>query len=139
KYVELAVLDNIAKDTTDAALKLYARYKKFDTLSGYISAVLNDINVNYFGATAQSLAGGSVTVDDAREFIGFYMEMPAAYVPYGYGMYVVYDLHETAQKALGANYDEVRFNDALLSEGMGPTLVRIRQVAADFVEANKAA
>lgn len=138
KYVEIAVLENIAEETDDAALKLYAEYKKYDTLTGYISAVLNDLNVNYFGVTAQSLAGDGVTIDDAREFIGFYMEIPSAFVPYGYGMYVVYDLHETAEKALGEKYDEVKFNDALLSEGMGPTLVRIQQVAADFVEANKA-
>ncbi|MDE7107050.1 MAG: DUF885 domain-containing protein, partial [Clostridiales bacterium] len=79
-YVELVLLDNIAKTANTATAK-YCEYKKYLTLAGYIGMVLFDINVNYFQTSLIELD---------TEIIERLMEIPAGYVPYGYGMYTIY-------------------------------------------------
>ena len=43
--------------------------------------------------------------------------MPSTYAAYGYGKMVFIKLHEEAKKVLGHYYDEIEFNDMLLSNG----------------------
>ncbi|MCH5155874.1 MAG: DUF885 family protein [Clostridiales bacterium] len=127
-YAELVLLDNIAK-TADKATAKFCEYTKYQTLAGYINMVLFDMNVNYFGMTATEL-GGSYMIERL-------MEIPAAYVPYGYGMYVMYTLHEKAKNALGAKYSEPEFNGLLLAEGFGPTLTRAKEITDGYIKKKK--
>ncbi|MDE5593053.1 MAG: DUF885 domain-containing protein, partial [Clostridiales bacterium] len=127
-YVELVLLDNIAKTSNKAAAK-YCEYLKYSTLYGYTNSLITDMSINYFGVDI------SQHVDD--EVIQMFTENPAVYVPYGYGMYTMYNLHEKAKTELGDKYDEVAFNGALLSEGFGPTLTRAKEITDEYIRKNK--
>ena len=127
-YVELVLLDNIAKTSNKATAK-YCEYKKYQTLAGYVGMVIHDMNVNYFGMTSVELGDSTI--------IEMLMEIPAVYIPYGYGMYTVYTLHENAKSALGAKYSEPDFNGALLADGFGPTLTRARQITDSYIKKHK--
>ncbi len=130
-YVELVLLDNIAKTANKATAK-YCEYKKYLTLYGYTNMVLYDMSINYFGDFDISTA-----VQQGEKIIQTLVENPAVYVPYGYGMYTIYNLHEKAKSELGDKYSEVDFNGALLSEGFGPTLTRAKQITESYIKKNK--
>lgn len=132
-YVELVLLDNIAKTSNKATAK-YCEYKKYYTLCGYSNMVLYDMAINYFGDFDISIVGQE---DEDATMIQTLVENPAAYVPYGYGMYYIYNLHEKAKAELGDKYDEVEFNGVLLSEGFGPTLTRAKQITESYIKKNK--
>ena len=127
-YVELVLLDNIAKTSNKAAAK-YCEYKKYRTLFGYLNMVLWDMNINYFGVTADEIGDTAM--------IEMLMEIPAVYVPYGYGMYTMYTLHENAKTALGSKYSETELNGRLLAEGFAPTLTRAKQIADGYIKNTK--
>ena len=127
-YVELVLLDNIAKTANKATAK-YCEYLKYSILYGYTNSVIADMSVNYFGMNISAFID-----DDAIQMLA---ENPAVYVPYGYGMYTMYTLHEKAKTELGAKYDEVEFNGALLAEGFGPTLARAKEITDEYIRKNK--
>lgn len=137
QYVELALLDHIAATTEDKAVKLYAEYDKYDILTNYINNVLMDMMINYMGYGVTDLTALGLPRDAALFYVEYFMEHPVLFVPYGYGIYYLYELHNDARSALGDKYDEISFNDALLSEGFGPTLPRAGQIARNYIAANK--
>ena len=55
--------------------------------------------------------------DGAEGLYDLLIEMPATYQAYGYGKYFFIKLHKDAKKALGSAYNEVEYNEALLSKG----------------------
>ncbi|MDE5562803.1 MAG: DUF885 domain-containing protein [Clostridiales bacterium] len=127
-YVELVLLDNIAKTSNKATAK-FCEYQKYLTLFGYTNAVISDMVVNYVGRDLSTL------IDDST--VQMLIENPAVYVPYGYGMYTMYSLHERAKTELGDKYNEVEFNGALLAEGFGPTLVRAKEITDNYIKNHK--
>jgi uncharacterized protein (DUF885 family) len=46
-----------------------------------------------------------------------FLEMPTTFHAYGYGKYVFYSYHQEAKEYLGDSYNELEFNDMLLSKG----------------------
>lgn len=140
-YVELALLENIANaPTSSKATRLYCRYRRYYILYGYLSSLLVDMQINYLGYSSDVYKGDDPAAEDytdGTDMIETFMEIPAVYVPYGYGMYTMYTIHEDAKAALGDKYDEVDFNGALLSEGFGPTLARAKEIAAAYIKKNK--
>lgn len=124
-YTELALLESIAAKTTDTATQLYCNYKRYQILCGYMSMLLYDMQVNYFGETVE------------QEILEMLMEIPAGYVPYGYGLYTMATLHDKAKQQLGSKYSEVEFNGALLGEGFGPTLARASEITDNFIAQKK--
>lgn len=133
KYVELSILDIIGGESEDKALKAYCEYYRNYILFAFISNVLDDMNVNYFGKTVSEYVSDGVAETTATAIIEAYMEIPAAYLPYGYGMYVVENLHNDAKVSLGDKYDEVEFNGKLLSEGFGPTFIRAGEITEEYI------
>ncbi|MCM1305790.1 MAG: DUF885 domain-containing protein [Bacteroides sp.] len=134
-YTQLKILNIISETCENDALSLYCDYLYYDTVAGYISPILYDIEINYNGATAQELSTVfGIELDRAQHLIEALMEMPAVYVSYGYGAYYMLSLHDLAKDALGDKYDEVEFNAALLSEGMGPTLERAEQITEEYIQ-----
>ena len=73
-------------------------------------------------------------LDKVVELVGALSGMPCAYVPYGYGMYIMLELHDIAREELGGKYSEVEFNKLLLAEGMGPTLDRAIDITSEYVK-----
>lgn len=140
-YTELVLLENIANaPTSSKATKMYCDYKRYEILSGYLYSLALDMQINYFGLTADEYKGDDPTAEDYSDgtsTIERLMEIPAAYVPYGYGMYTIYTIHENAKAELGDKYNEVDFNGALLGESFGPTLTRAKQIAAEYIKKNK--
>lgn len=133
KYTEMAVVRQIAANTDDRALKLYCEYFECSTVTGFLNMVLTDIQVNYLGMGVSDLVAAGTSEDSAQYAVEVLMEDPAVYVPYGYGMYVMLDIHDNVKKTLGSKYDEVEFNGYLLSEGAGPTIPRAKELAAEFI------
>ena len=130
-YTEIALLEQIAQNAQREALKLYCEYTARDILSGYLMPVITDINLNYFGFNVQD--GMELGIENIQDIIETLMEIPTVYVSYGYGAYVMQSLHEQAKLALGDNYNEVEFNGLLLAEGMGPTLIRARELTNNYI------
>lgn len=135
KYTEYAILNHIASESDSEAVKLYCEYAEYDMLVGYISMVLYDIEVNYFGETVQSYVNSGLEESVAVEIVGMLMEMPTTYVSYGYGMHYMVRLHNSTKQALGDKYDEIEFNKRLLAEGPAPTLDRAREIAEEYKNA----
>lgn len=127
-YVELVLLDNIAKTANKATAK-YCEYQKYSMLYGYTNSLLTDMSINYFGVDISS------HIDNTG--VQMLVENPAVYVPYGYGMYTIYNLHEKVKSELGDNYSEVEFNGALLSDGFGPTLTRAKEITDNYIKKHK--
>lgn len=140
QYTELVLLENIANaETSSKATKMYCEYKRYQMLYGYLSSLLFDMQINYFGFTADRYKGDDPTAEDytdGTDMIEAFLEIPALYVPYGYGMYTMYTLHENAKAALGDKYNEVEFNGVLLGEGFGPTLTRAKQITNEYIKKN---
>lgn len=135
KYTEYAILNHIASESDSEAVKLYCEYTGYDMLVNFISMVLYDIEVNYFGETVQSYVSSGLEESVATEIVEMLMEMPTVYVPYGYGVYTMVELHNSARNVLGDEYNEVEFNKRLLAEGPAPTLDRAREIAEEYKNA----
>ncbi|MCM1367819.1 MAG: DUF885 domain-containing protein [Roseburia sp.] len=133
RYTEYAVLDYIASTSDDRAVKLFCEYKQNEMIASNLSVVLYDMEINYFGATVQDCVETGLTTDTAREIVKAVMEIPTTYVSYGYGLYFMVELHDSAKLALGDKYDEVQFNGKLLSEGPAPTLPRAREIIEEYI------
>lgn len=133
RYTECSVLDYIAAESDDRAVKLYCEYKKYEMLVENIGTVLYDLNVNYFGSTVSDLVDSGIRESTARIMIETLMEMPTAFVSYGYGLYSMMELHDRARVALGDDYNEVEVNGRLLSEGMGPSLDRAKEIIDEYI------
>lgn len=136
KYVESALMDIIASETDDKATQLYCEYYKYDSIVNYLSMALYDLQVNYFGYTVQDYVNLGQSEEYGRMLVETFMEIPAVYIPYGYGYYYMLQLHDRAKEALYENYDEVEFNGRLLSEGMGPSLERANQITNEYIKEN---
>lgn len=133
QYTALSVLNDIAETEGESAAGLYAEYSMYNMYSGYISSLLFDMQINYFGQRAQDYAGDDISIEEARGLIEAFMEDPAVYVPYGYGMYVMTSIHEEAKTALGDDYNAPEFNGRLLADGMAPTLKRAKEITAKYI------
>lgn len=136
KYVEWALMDVISSETDDKATKLYCEYYQYNSVVNYISMALYDLQVNYFGYTVQDYVDMGESEEFGRMLVETVMEIPAVYIPYGYGYYYMLDLHDRAKEALYENYDEVEFNGKLLSEGFGPTLERASKITDEYIKEN---
>lgn len=139
KYTEIALLEHIAATSNDKAVKLYAEFYSYYTIVGYAENALYDIEYNYFGYGLDDFIGEDDTPEDIESLKGLLqllMENPTVFIPYGYGVTVMVDIHNTARTALGNNYSEADFNGVLLSEGMGPTLARAYEITEEYI-ANK--
>lgn len=136
-YTEIALLDVIAGSADSEALKLYCEYYKCLTTVGFISPVLSDMNMNYFGMTVDDLVEEGNDEDHVINMMQILMEIPTTYVSYGYGVYAMTELHDAAKSQLNDRYNEAEFNGLLLSEGMGPTLARARELTESYINSKK--
>ncbi|MCR5741482.1 MAG: DUF885 domain-containing protein, partial [Gammaproteobacteria bacterium] len=123
KYVETAICDYIAKtknkaDWTVAMMQskywdlfVYAIYARVDVGLGYEEWGVDDV-VKFF-----KNCNLVMDEDGAKELMQDLCEMPSTYAAYGYGQAYFYEIHTEAKTILGEDYNEVEFNDMLLSHG----------------------
>jgi len=80
-----------------------------------------DYGVNYEGWSVSKIGtfmkNNGLNSSGAEDIFHTLNESASQYPPYGYGQAVFINLHEQAQAALGGAYDEVEFNNLLLSNG----------------------
>ena len=88
---------------------------------GHLLETRLDIGIMYEGWTVSQVATfldkNGYNGDAAQEIYDLIIEMPAVYPAYGYGKMFFVKLHNEAKNVLGNYYDEVEFNDMLLSKG----------------------
>lgn len=125
-YVEYALYDYAIKnakgetnnDVTKA--KDVIKYLKLNHESGFLLECRLDIGIHYQGWSVKQVGQylGSLGYNEgaAQEIHDLLIEMPATYQAYGYGKYFFVKLHNEAKAAV-SNYNEVEFNEKLLSHG----------------------
>ncbi len=139
-YTQLELLDIISVLTDDRALALWCEFERNYILSSYMGMFIVDMNVNYFGMSVDDLSSSDEDREQAVKIIETFMESPSVYVSYGYGCYFMDELHSDVISALadgGGDYKEPEFNALLLSEGSGPTLVRAKEMARDYIASKR--
>ncbi|MCD7859424.1 MAG: DUF885 domain-containing protein [Firmicutes bacterium] len=143
QYAGFHTLIELGEQSGDEVIRLACKYIALENMSSYILTGIYDLQVNYYGYSAQEfgeenfsyLSSYGYSDDDileiARSYIAFLEEMSAGYLPYSYGLMLQESAHEAAQEALGDAYSETDFNDYILRAGYGPTL----DIFQDFVNA----
>lgn len=92
----------------------------------YCLIVLADIGIHYYGATMEEvqdfLNEAGFSLDDEAA-LGLYNQLkdnPAAFEPYYVGFAMFDHYKDMAKEALGDKFDEMAFNDSILSSGTAP-------------------
>lgn len=133
----------------------YAEYAALDYLTGVDETVRRlqrdnsilvggviartDIGIHYDGWTVGDMKrfwGESGLVDDDDIISAQYaqiQENPAMFLPYYAGGAAFMELRKTAEEALGGDFDETAFHEALLKSGDAPFMVVERNVK-DYIE-----
>lgn len=120
-YVSLKLFEYAKANSTDQNFKNVMDYYIANESLGHILETRLDIGIMYEGWTVSQVGAflGKYGYNEgaAQEIYDLIIEMPAVYPAYGYGKMVFLSLHSEAQSLLGNYYDEVEFNDMLLSKG----------------------
>lgn len=120
-YVSLQLFKYAQENSTDQGFKNVMDYYIANESLGHILETRLDIGIMYEGWTVSQVASfldkNGYNGDAAQEIYDLIIEMPAVYPAYGYGKMVFVSLHDEAKSLLGHYYDEVEFNDMLLSKG----------------------
>lgn len=140
KYVEYALGDYfIALHDGAEEWDIAMKYTQYYELFSYLLYARCDFGVNYEKWTKADLADfmRKLQLNSSDSFItDFYNtfnEAPSQYAPYGYGYATFVDLHNKAKAALGNWYNEVDFNEMLLSRGwIG--LSSLKAYAQEYIE-----
>ncbi len=128
-YVELQLYQYAMKNSTNEEFIDVMKYLYANALSGFLLETRLDVGIHYEGWGVDEVAKvltdhGYADQNDmvaakksAKDIINLLIETPASYASYGYGKLVFYTLHEEAKEILGGYFDEVEFNEMLLSKG----------------------
>lgn len=120
-YVQLALYQHLMDTSSSRNMKRTAKYLYAQTLSGHLLETRLDVGIHYEGWTvtqiAKYLGDLGYNSEAAEEIYHLLIEMPTSYAAYGYGKYFFYSLHEEAKCILGDHYNEIEFNEMLLSKG----------------------
>ena len=122
KYVECALCDYLAQLKKGDWVNAMGKSKYWDLFIYQIYTRI-DIGISYQGWDVKEVLkflknqNLSVTEDSARDILLDLIEMPGQYAAYGYGQALFYEMHTEAKELLKDSYNEVEFNEMLLSHG----------------------
>lgn len=119
-YVELKLYETARNNSTSQKFKDVMDYCYYNQLSSFLLETRLDVGIHYEGWGVEDIRdflGSGYTLEDAKDIYRLLIETPVTYAAYGYGKYFFYNLHVQGKKALGKYYDEVEFNQMLLSKG----------------------
>lgn len=121
-YVELyslqylSEIEGISQDDLNF-LRLYSMYD-------YFTVAYLDIQVNYYGMTlgemAAELGYGSSDTETLEPLYDQLVYNPGVFLPYYIGFMEFYQLRTKAEDALGSNFDDKAFHEAVLESGSVP-------------------
>ena len=120
-YVELKLYEYALRNATSKKEKDVYNYLIANHKSGYMLETRIDLGIHIEGWKEKDIAdfledlgyNSSYAQDLYRQMI----EMPTTYNAYGYGKYYFMKLHDSAKQVLGKYYNEIEFNEMLLSKG----------------------
>ena len=120
-YVELKLYEYALRNAKTIKEKDVYNYLIANHKSGYMLETRIDLGIHIEGWKEKEIAdfldnlgySSSYATDLFRQMI----EMPTTYNAYGYGKYYFMKLHNNAKQVLGNFYNEVEFNEMLLSKG----------------------
>lgn len=120
-YVELKLYEHALRNAKDEKQKDIFNYLIANHKSGFMLETRIDLGIHVEGWTVEDvkefLDSLGYNGDAAKELFNQLIEMPTTYNAYGYGKYYFMKLHNDARKILGKYYNEVEFNEMLLSKG----------------------
>lgn len=120
-YVSLQLFKYAQSNSTDQNFKNAMEYYIANEALGHILESRLDVGILYEGWTVKQVAAfldeNGYNGDAAQEIYDLIIETPAVYPAYGYGKMFFVKLHNEAKALLGNYYDEIEFNDMLLSKG----------------------
>ena len=130
-YVEVKLYEYAISNSTDPKFIQAMEYLLANHLSSFLLETRIDVGIHYEGwkvndvysflYSAGYISGDpnnyAAEIESAQGIYDLLIELPANYAAYGYGKLFFVNLHEEAQQILGAYYDEVEFNDMILSRG----------------------
>lgn len=143
EYVECLLLDYIAGNTDDEAIRIYSLEQKYQNIKNYVLMSLLDVEINYYGKGKADIlkyyseysfeSVGRLDLDYVyRRFI----EIPTTYAPYGFGMIKMLDCHSKVKNELGNSYSESDFNAYILNDGWF-TLSHLEKLTDKYILENK--
>lgn len=114
-YVERIMLERSGLDS------LTAEYLALDELLSYVMYAGADLAVNGLGYSLEELGDWLEEIgydrDIAETMYNVSIEMPGAYLPYGFGVAKFWSLRQRTEDALGEDFDEEEFHYQLLNHG----------------------
>lgn len=120
-YVELKLFEYAKEQSEDENFRKVMDYLYAQQLSGFLLETRLDVGIHYQGwdvdAVASYLDKNGYNGGAAQDIYRLLIEMPTGYAAYGYGKLTFCNLHNEAKKILGDHYNEVEFNEMLLSKG----------------------
>lgn len=120
-YVELKLYEYASSLSTDYNFIEVMDYLYANQKAGFLLETRLDVGIHYEGWDIQKVStfldtngynGGA-----AESIYNLLIEMPTSYASYGYGKLFFTSLHDEAKRILGGFYDEIEFNNMLLSKG----------------------
>lgn len=120
-YVELKLYEYAMERTTDKELLDTLNYLYYNHLSGFLLETRIDAGIHVenwsVAEVGKFLKQNGYNEGAAGEIYNLLIETPVSYAAYGYGKLFFYNIHEHAKEVLGGYYDEIKFNEVLLSKG----------------------
>jgi hypothetical protein len=114
-YVERIMLDRSSLDTVSA------EYLAIEEFLSYVMYSGADLAVNGLGYSPEELGEWLEKIgfgsEYAEEMYNISIEMPGAYLPYGFGMAKFWSLRQQVEDALGDDFDEEEFHYQILNNG----------------------
>ena len=120
-YVELKLYEHAIRNTDNQKFKDAINYLIVNHKVGFLLETRIDLGIHMEGWKEKEIADLldeiGYSTDYAKELFNQMIEMPTTYNAYGYGKYLFIKLHEDAKAKLGKFYNEIEFNEMILSKG----------------------
>ena len=120
-YVSLALYDYVESTTDSKKIKSMIPYLQVEELNNYLLESKLDLYIHLKDWDKNDIASyfdeNGYNVDAAERIYNLLIEMPVTYNAYGYGKVIFNSLHVQAKDILKNHYNEVEFNEVLLSNG----------------------
>jgi len=137
-YVSIKLFEYAMENSTSDQFKDVMKYLRANELSSFLLETRIDAGIHLEGWTVEDVAAYmdklGYSSDSAKEIYNLMIEMPSQYAAYGYGKYIVNNLHQQAKKYLGYHYNEIEFNAMILSKGW-TNLGILQETYNDYMEA----
>ena len=120
-YVSLALYDDVIKTTSNQKLKDICEYLYNEQLNSYLLETKIDLELHMNEWSSEDLyfylKENGYNYENTSNIYNRMIEIPVTYNAYSFGKIVFYNLHENAKNTLKSVYDEIEFNNMLLSNG----------------------